>query len=95
VIRIILAFGNRVQASGLNALPLRCLSLIKPDLMIQTAWSQQRIVSHQLSVRGEQQLLAILDAQLPADGRLDEPADHTIGLDEVLIASQHVEIAGG
>jgi len=45
-----------------------------PDLMIQTAWCQQGVVSHQLSVRGEQQLLALLDAQVPADGRLDEAA---------------------
>jgi hypothetical protein len=52
VIRIILAFGNRVQASGLNALPLRGLSLPQPDLMIHNAWCHQRVVSDQFGVRG-------------------------------------------
>ena len=84
-----------MQASGSNALPLRCLSLIQPDLVIQTAWCQQGVVSDQLGVRGDQQLLALIHVQVPADGCLDEASDHTIGLDEVFIPSQHVEIAGG
>ena len=62
--------------------------------MIQTAGGQQWVVSHQLRVRGEQQLLTFLHAQILADGCLDEAADHAIGFNEVLIAGQHVEIEG-
>jgi hypothetical protein len=51
------SIGNRLQARVSNALPLRGLSLIQPDLMIQAAGCQQGVVSDQLGLCGEQECL--------------------------------------
>ena len=51
------SIGNRLQARVSNALPLRGLSLMHPDLLIQTAGRQQGVVFDQFGVCGQQECL--------------------------------------
>jgi len=58
VIRIILAFEIDCRQAGQMLYPYCGSSLIHPDLVIQTAWCQQGVVSDQFSVCSGQQFLA-------------------------------------